>query len=104
MVFSVLDRLLRWRPVFFARSATDSGWVSRMTFSNARFESLRTSATDFIEVNQIFGSPGFGLYLPLAMASARARICWWDMIPITIFFISLLCCANDSIRLSEKIL
>jgi hypothetical protein len=49
-------------------------------------ESLRTSATDFIEVNQTFGSPRFGLYFPLAIARARARICCCDMIPITILF------------------
>src|SRR5207248_954813 len=56
--------------------------------SNARFESLRTSATERMDVNQIFGSPAFGLYSPLAIASARARIFSCDITPITIVFIS----------------
>jgi len=51
--------------------------VSRITFSSARFWSLSTSASDFMEVNQILGSPGLGLYSPLAIASSRARIRAW---------------------------
>jgi len=35
---------------------------------------LRTTTADFMGVNQILGSPGFGFYSPLAMASMRAVI------------------------------
>jgi hypothetical protein len=44
---------------------------------------------------RILGSPGLGLYSPLAMASMRSRIFSWVMIPMAIFFISLLPLIRD---------
>ena len=58
------------RPVALANTAMESGLVARITFSKARFWSLSTSATDFMEVNQILGSPGLALYSPLAMGDS----------------------------------
>ena len=74
------------RPVAAARldTDTDSGLVSRMIFSKARLSSLKTSANDFIEVNQIFGSLERGLNSPRAMANIRPRICSCGMMPILI--------------------
>ena len=70
-----------------------------MTRNKARFSSLSTSARERIEVNQILGSPGFGLYLPRAISSIRARILSCGMIPMTIFLvISLLALRHDPRR------
>ena len=43
-----------------------------------------------MDVNQILGSPGLGLYSPLAMAIALARICSWGITPMTMVFIAVL--------------
>ena len=68
MILSVRERLPGLRPVISARDEMDSGYASLITLSRARLSSLSTSDRDFIEVNQIFGSLGLGLYLPRAMA------------------------------------
>ena len=76
-----------------------------MTLSSARLESLKTSATERMDVNQIFGSPGPGLYSPLAMAIARERIASCDITPITIVFksISLGSAGDDSVNLAKEV-
>ena len=45
-----------------------------------------------MEVNQILGSPDWGLYSPsaMAMAIALARICAWGIKPMTMVFIAVL--------------
>ena len=43
-----------------------------------------------IDVNQIFGSVGLGLYSPRAIDRIRSRILFCGMMPITMAFISVL--------------
>ena len=81
------DKLAGARLKAAANDETDSGRVSRMTFSKARLSSLNTSANDFMDVNQTVGSLGRGLSSPRAIASIRARICGCGMMPILIAFI-----------------
>src|SRR3972149_3670279 len=88
MVLSVRERLPGLRPVASANDEIDCGLVSSIIFSKARFSSLKTSASKRIEVNQIFGSVGLGLYSPRAIDRIRSRILFCDMMPITIAFIS----------------
>src|SRR5690625_7563429 len=74
MVFNVRDRLPGLRPVASVSAEMDSGFIVLMVCNKARLSSLRISASDFIDVNQTFGSPGLGLYSPRAMVKARSRI------------------------------
>mgnify|MGYP006173293563 CR=1 FL=1 len=48
--------------------------------------SLSTSASERMDVNQILGSDGLGLYSPRAMDSMRARICSCGRMPMTMDF------------------
>ena len=73
MVFSVGERLQTLRPVASANAEIDSGFLSLIAWRSARLSSLSTSASDFIEVNQIFSSPGLGLYAPWAIAKTRTQ-------------------------------
>src|SRR5450759_2011344 len=87
MVLSVRERLPGLRPVASANEEMDCGLVSLIIFSRARFSSLNTSASERIDVNQIFGSVGLGLYSPRAIDKIRSRILFCDMIPMTMAFI-----------------
>src|ERR1700678_1104446 len=58
-----------------------------MILMSSIFLSLSASASDFILGNQIFGSFGFGLYSPRAIAMALARTFPCGMMPIVITFI-----------------
>jgi hypothetical protein len=59
-----------------------------MTLSKARLSSLKTSANDLIDVNQILGSVDFGLQSPRAIDNIRSRIFSCDKIPTTIVFMT----------------
>jgi len=52
--------MLGARPVSSASWLSDSGFCSLITRSNARLSSDNTSASERMEVNQIFGSLGRG--------------------------------------------
>src|SRR3990172_11784164 len=90
MVLSVRERLPGLRPVASANEEIDCGLVSFIILSKARLSSLKTSASERIDVNQIFGSVGFGLYSPRAIDKIRSRILFCGMMPITVAFISAL--------------
>lgn len=68
-------------------------WIA---LSNALFESLKTSATERTELNQIFGSQAFGMYSPFAIGNARARAFSWDITPMTIFISAPVKCRKPS--------
>src|SRR5450759_4417513 len=87
MVLSVRERLPGLRPVASANAEIDCGLLSLIIFSKARFSSLKTSASERIDVNQIFGSVGLGLYSPRAIDRIRSRILFCGMMPITMTFI-----------------
>src|SRR3990172_573878 len=90
MVLSVRERLPGLRPVASANEEIDCGLVSFIILSKARLSSLKTSASERIDVNQIFGSVGFGLYSPRAIDKMRSRILSCGMMPITVAFILVL--------------
>ena len=66
MVLSVRERFDFFRPVNSARRVSDSGPDVAMIPSKARLRSERTLAKLSADVNQTFGSPGFGFREPRA--------------------------------------
>ena len=58
----------------------DAGFFSVITCKRAWLESLNTSANERIDVNQILGSSGFGLYLGRVI-----RFNSWDLFTDPIF-------------------
>lgn len=68
----------------FGKSLERLGFAPRISLSSARFSSKNVSASDRIDVNQIFGPSGAGLCSPRAIARARARITSCDAMPMII--------------------